>query len=279
MSTYAIGDLQGCDQAFSCLLKQIGFDAGRDRLLLVGDLVSRGSDSLATLRHVYSLRDSLVSVLGNHDLHLLALAAGTVTLRDKEADLRPILEAPDGPELLDWLQRRPLFHEEPDFNAVLVHAGIPPLWSLDETRQRAREVEHALRGEQAGEYFKHMYGNRPALWSDDLAGPERWRVITNHLTRMRFVNREGELELSTKGQAAEPPPGYMPWFDHPERRVCDVRILFGHWAALQGRARVENLEPLDTGCCYGGSLTALRLDDNRYFHCRCERGGHNPVPA
>ena len=278
MATYAIGDLQGCHEAFRCLLRHIDFRPDRDRLLLVGDLVARGSDSLQTLREVHALRDNLVCVLGNHDLHLLALAAGTVSLREKEADLKPILEAPDRKTLLGWLQSLPLLHEEPEFNAVLVHAGIPPLWTLEEARARAREVEEVLSGPDWPLYFKHMYGNRPAAWSDDLEGPERWRVITNHLTRMRFVDTEGRLELVTKGKRSESPDGHMPWFEHPRRKARDVRILFGHWAALQGRAPVHNIEPLDTGCCYGGDLTALRLEDERYFACECERRGMNPRP-
>ena len=193
--------------------------------------------------------------------------------------VHPVLDAPDSDELLGWLQRRPLLHEELAFNAVLVHAGIPPLWTLDQARDRAREVEQVLAGEQAEAYFKHMYGNEPSIWREDLRGPERWRAITNHFTRMRFVNAEGRLELATKGQADEAPAGCMPWFAHPQRQARNIRILFGHWAALQGRAPIENLEPLDTGCCYGGSLTALRLDDNRYFCCSCEHGGYNPVPV
>ena len=269
MSTYAIGDLQGCLGAFNQLLDIIGFKPGRDRLLLAGDLVSRGPDSLGMLRRVYELREHLVCVLGNHDLHLLALAAGTVQMRRKEQDLQAILDAPDCDTLLGWLQHRPLFHEEPDLDAVLVHAGVPPLWSIEQTHDRAREVENVLRGDHAMDYFRNMYGNEPASWRDDLTTPDRWRVITNHLTRMRFVDQHGALELKTKGTTDEPPPGCLPWFDHPKRKVTDTRILFGHWAALEGAVEHDNCEALDTGCVYGGALTAYRLEDGRRFMGDC----------
>ena len=269
MSTYAIGDLQGCLDAFNQLLDIIGFQPGRDRLLLAGDLISRGPNSLGTLRRVYELREHLTCVLGNHDLHLLAIAHGAIDVRKKEQDLQEILDAPDCAQLLGWLQQRPLFHDEPHFDAVLVHAGIPPLWSIDQTRDRAREVEAVLRSEQASDYFNHMYGNEPARWNDALPIPMRWRVITNYLTRMRFVDQDGALELKTKGTADTPPPGCLPWFDHPQRREKTTRILFGHWAALEGAVEHENCEALDTGCVYGGALTAYRLEDGRRFMCDC----------
>lgn len=271
MSTYAIGDLQGCLGAFNRLLALVKFDPAKDQLLLAGDLVARGPDSLGTLRRVYELRHNVRCVLGNHDLHLLAIAHGAAPLRPKDADLGPILEAPDRATLLDWLQQQPLLIDVPEFHAVLTHAGIPPLWTLDEARQRAREVEAVLRGPQAGEFFQHMYGNQPTGFSEDLQGTTRWRVITNHFTRMRFVNDAGELELDNKGEAAEAPPGYLPWFDHPRRRVTDTRILFGHWAALAGDVAIDNIEALDSGCVWDGFLTALRLDDLQRFQCDCRR--------
>ncbi|WP_111655786.1 symmetrical bis(5'-nucleosyl)-tetraphosphatase [Isoalcanivorax indicus] len=269
MSTYAIGDIQGCLGAFNSLLERIAFDPDRDRLLLAGDLVSRGEDSLGTLRRIYALRHAVTCVLGNHDLHLLALAAGAANVRPKERDLAEILAAPDRDLLLDWLRQQPLAVALPDFNALLVHAGVPPLWSAADTLARAAEVQAVLRSEQASDFFHAMYGNTPAAWSDDLNGMTRLRVITNYLTRMRFVAMDGAMDLSTKGEADTAPPGFMPWFQHPGRRATDVRILFGHWAALEGRVSESQLEALDTGCVWGGRLTALRLDDNHRFHCDC----------
>ena len=268
MSDYAIGDLQGCLAPFDCLLERIGFNADRDRLFLAGDLVNRGPDSLGTLRRVYALRDNVHTVLGNHDLHLLAVAQGSTDSRRKDT-LTDILEAPDRNALLGWLQDCPLLIDIPEHQAVMTHAGIPPLWTLSQARERAREVEQVLRGTQVGEYFAHMYGNQPAGWDDALQGPERWRVITNHFTRMRFVNLAGELDLATKGEADAPPAGFMPWFQHPDRQVTDTRILFGHWAALEGNTHVAGVDALDTGCVWGGSLTALCLDDLTRFACHC----------
>lgn len=268
MSTYAIGDLQGCLDAFETLLNHIDFHPDRDRLLLVGDLVNRGPDSLGTLRRVHELRHQLRVVLGNHDLHLLAAAQGATTLKRKDT-LAPILAAPDRDRLLNWLQRQPLLVELPTFGAVMAHAGLPPLWMLEQARERAREVEAVLADPtRAPIFFEHMYGNHPAAWHDNLTGPDRWRVITNHFTRMRFVNRAGELDLTSKGGPEQPPAGLMPWFEHPGRKP-GPRILFGHWAALEGQSSASDTEALDTGCVWGGCLTALRLEDNRRFRISC----------
>jgi bis(5'-nucleosyl)-tetraphosphatase (symmetrical) len=271
MSSYAIGDLQGCLGAFERLLDLVKFEPGRDQLLLAGDLVARGPDSLGTLRKVYALRDHVRCVLGNHDLHLLAIAYGVAPLKKKDADLRPILDAPDRDELLHWLRHQPLMIDIPPFNAVMAHAGIPPLWTLDEARERAREVETILHGDHPDELFRCMYGNDPAGWHDDLQGPARWRVITNHFTRMRFINDAGELELATKGEACAPPKGYFPWFDHPRRLHNNTLVLFGHWAALAGDVALDGVEALDSGCVWDGFLTALRLDDMQRFQCDCRR--------
>lgn len=274
MSVWAIGDLQGCLEPFERLLARIEFNPDRDRLLLAGDLVARGPDSLGTLRRVHAMRDNLITVLGNHDLHLLALAYGHARLKKKEErDLGPILEAPDRDELMEWLRQRPLLHEEPDFDAVLVHAGIPPQWTLDEARARAREVETVLQGEQLELYLAGMYGNDPPGWSDELEGVPRWRVITNALTRMRFVTEDGHLDMTVKGEADKAPPGCMPWFEHPRRMLRDHLILFGHWAALRGDVSAANLEALDSGCVWGNALTALRLEDRRRVCCACGDGG------
>lgn len=268
MSDYAIGDLQGCLDAFDCLLQRIDFHADRDRLFLAGDLVNRGPDSLGTLRRVHALRENVHTVLGNHDLHLLAVAHGTTDSRRKDT-LTEILDAPDRNTLLDWLQACPLLIDIPEHQAVMTHAGLPPLWSLAQARERAREVEQVLTGPRVAEYFANMYGNQPAGWADHLQGPERWRVITNHFTRMRFVNQAGELDLASKGEADAPPEGFVPWFEHPGRQETDTRVLFGHWAALEGHSGVERVDALDTGCVWGGRLTALRLDDLTRFSCDC----------
>ena len=268
MSDYAIGDLQGCLEAFDCLLKKIAFNPDRDRLFLAGDLINRGPDSLGTLRRVYQLRDNVHSVLGNHDLHLLAVAHGATESKRKDT-LAEILNAPDRVELLGWLQQHPLLIDLAEHNATLTHAGIPPLWTLAEARSRAAEVEAVLKDDRCGEFFAHMYGNQPAGWDDSLAGPDRWRVITNHFTRMRFVNTAGELDLTTKGEADAPPRGFLPWFLHPKRKATGTRLLFGHWAALEGHTGVAKVDALDTGCVWGGSLTALRLDDLTRIQCHC----------
>lgn len=270
MSTYAIGDIQGCLGAFEQLLTQINFGP-QDTLLLAGDLVARGPDSLGTLRRVYQLRDQLRCVLGNHDLHLLALAHGVRPPRPKEADLAAILAAPDAATLLDWLHQQPLLIDLPEHQAVIAHAGIPPLWTLAQAQARADEVSAVLQSDQRQQFFDNMYGNNPPGWDDSLQGPARWRVITNHFTRMRFINLAGELELDSKGEADQPPAGCFPWFEHPARQPLARRVLFGHWAALAGHAPAEGIEALDTGCVWDGQLTALRLDDLRRFQCDCRQ--------
>ena len=267
MSTYAIGDLQGCRAPFEALLETIRFDPQHDRLLLAGDLVNRGADSLGTLRLVYHYRAHLDTVLGNHDLHLLAVAHDAATPRGKDT-LEPILEAEDGPELLAWLRCQPLLVDLPEFDAVLTHAGIPPLWSLDEARQRAREAEAVIAGDDG--FFEQMYGNDPAVWNAALTGYDRIRLIVNAFTRMRFVDADGRLDLDAKGTLDDAPPGLMPWFEHPHRRAAATRIIFGHWAALAGHAPVEQVEALDTGCVWGGCLTALRLEDHATFSVNCD---------
>ena len=198
MSTYAIGDLQGCLAPFDALLDEIRFNPDHDRLLLAGDLVNRGPDSLGALRRVHELRDNARVVLGNHDLHLLAVAHGHAELKSKDT-LQPILDAPDRDSLLGWLQSQPLLVEVPEFQTVMTHAGLPPLWRLDEARARALEVETVLASPaKAGEFFANMYGNSPAGWHDGLEGTDRWRVITNYFTRMRFIAEDGSLELAAK---------------------------------------------------------------------------------
>ena len=268
MTTWAIGDLQGCLPAFEQLLKRIRFDATADTLWLVGDLVNRGPDSLGTLRRVYALRDRVRVVLGNHDLHLLAVASGAHPPRRKD-DFGAILAAPDREQLLGWLQQQPLLHYDAALDTVMTHAGIPPQWSLLDAQRLAREVEEALRGPQALAYFRDMYGNEPACWSESLSGSTRLRTITNYFTRMRFVDAGGALDLASKEGLDTAPPGFAPWFAAPHRRCDGVRIVFGHWAALQGRVDVPNVLALDTGCVWGGALTAVNLVSGTRVACDC----------
>src|SRR5690554_3050030 len=266
MSVYVIGDLQGCHAEFVALLERIAFDPARDRLWLAGDLVNRGPDSLACLREVRALGDAAVAVLGNHDLHLLAVARGGGRFTRKDT-MDDILAAPDGEELLDWLQAQPLLVHETQVREglaeqeelVMTHAGILPQWSVSEAVALAGEVEANLSSEQSGAFLQQMYGNQPACWHPELEGVDRLRGIVNVLTRMRFINAEGCLDFSAKEGLDSAPAGFAPWFRYP--RKDDVRLLFGHWAALEGHtvgAQVR-VEALDTGCVWGGDLTALNL--------------------
>jgi bis(5'-nucleosyl)-tetraphosphatase (symmetrical) len=268
MATWAIGDVQGCLEPLERLLGKIGFDAGRDELWLVGDLVNRGPDSLGVLRLLHGMRHVCRIVLGNHDLHLLAVAAGAEALKKKDT-FRDVLEAADGPELLAWLQRQPLLHHDRARNTVMTHAGIPPQWSLADARRLAGEVEQVLRNGDAPAFFRAMYGNEPARWEETLEGDARLRVITNFFTRMRFIDERGTLDLVSKEGLGTAPPGYRPWFEAAGRRTAGVRIVFGHWAALEGRCDVENVEALDAGCVWGRDLVALNLDTGARVACNC----------
>ncbi len=266
MSTYAIGDIQGCHDSFLRLLDTCAFDPACDRLWLVGDLVNRGPHSLATLRTVKALGDAALTVLGNHDLYLLMVAEGVEKRRGKDDTLDEILAAPDRDELLDWLRRQPLCHVERGF--CLVHAGLLPQWHAHRARALAAEVEALLQGERYRETLAHMWGSEPAQWADDLAGWERMRVVVNAMTRMRFCSPEGVMEFQTKGEVADAPPGYLPWFEVPDRKSADHVLVTGHWSALG--LRVEpNLLALDSGCLWGRHLTAVRLEDRRIFQVHC----------
>ena len=269
MTTYAVGDLQGCLQPLQCLLQEVAFDPAKDRLWLVGDLVNRGPQSLETLRFLYAMRDSLICVLGNHDLHLLAVAQNIERL--KKADtLQEILDAPDRDDLLDWLRRQKLLHYDAERDCVLVHAGIPPQWTLAKALKRAAEVEAALQDDlRLPLFLDGMYGNQPTLWDKDLQGVTRLRVITNYFTRMRFCTSEGALDLKSKEGLDSAPPGFAPWFSFPSRKTRQHKIIFGHWAALEGQCSEPNLFALDTGCVWGGSMTLLNLDSGAKHQCRC----------
>ncbi|MFM7785927.1 MAG: symmetrical bis(5'-nucleosyl)-tetraphosphatase [Gammaproteobacteria bacterium] len=268
MATYAIGDVQGCWEPLLRLLDECDFHREKDRLWFVGDLVNRGPDSLAVLRFVRGLGDRAVTVLGNHDLHLLAVAAG-IRKASRKDSLGSVLEAADRDELLDWLRHLPLAHQESALPHLMVHAGVPPGWSAEDTLGRAREVESALRGPDWKVFLAHMYGDHPDCWDDALAGWERLRVITNYLTRMRFCTPEGRLDLDNKNPPAGANTSFAPWFSHAGRAAAAVPVVFGHWAALEGKADTPGVHALDTGCVWGGRLRAMRLEDGALFHSGC----------
>jgi len=269
MTLYAVGDLQGCLAPLQCLLERVNFNPQQDKLWLTGDLVNRGSKSLETLRFLYKMRDSIQTVLGNHDLHLLAVAHNRSNLKRSDT-LDDILNAPDRDRLLNWLREQKLLHHDEQRKLTLVHAGIPPQWSLKKALKRAAEVEAVLRDDALlPAYLDDLYGNEPSQWDKKLKGTARLRLITNYFTRMRFCTAEGRLELSAKGDAGYAPPGYAPWFSHPARKMRGQTILFGHWAALQGRCDEPCVEALDTGCVWGGSLTLLNVDSGGRIGCSC----------
>lgn len=270
MSTYVVGDIQGCLQPLKCLLKQVAFKPDRDMLWSVGDIVNRGPRCLKTLRFLHAMRDNLVLVLGNHDLHLLAVAAGVRPLNRSDT-LQKILKAPDKDSLLTWLLHQPLIHHE--HGHTMVHAGIPPQWSVAEAIDRAAEVEAVLQSPECINFFKQMYGNEPLLWSDDLTGMTRLRVITNYLTRMRYCTKQGVLDLHSKGPS--PDAGkckVSAWFSHPNRKTAGDRILFGHWASIEGQTDNPNAIGLDTGCVWGGAMSLYELETGHWTRCQCNNG-------
>lgn len=268
MATYAIGDVQGCYGALQRLLEQVGFDPAADTLWFAGDLINRGPDSLATVRFIRSLGDRAVAVLGNHDLHFLAVAEG-VRPPSRSDTLDTLLAAPDLPDITAWLRQLPLMHRDKALGYCMVHAGIPPMWSLKKARRRAREVEVCLQGGDYRRFLKAMYGNHPAGWQKGLRGMKRLRVITNYFTRMRFCSPDGMLDLTNKSGPMSVTEGYAPWFALENRKTRGKAILFGHWAALEGNTAEPGIFALDTGCVWGGCLTALRLEDKARFSVEC----------
>jgi len=261
MATYAIGDVQGCLDELEALLATCAFDARRDRLWFVGDLVNRGPASLEVLRFVKQLGQCATVVLGNHDLHLLCVAEGFATPRPDDT-LGPVLAASDCGELLSWLRRCQLMHVEGKL--VLVHAGLLPQWTVAHALELAHEVENALRGSNYRELLANLYGGDPAEWNDSLAGADRVRVIVNAMTRMRFCTSDGKMEFRAKGGLQSAPPGYGAWFVAPRRMSADSTVICGHWSALG--LRIEpGLFALDSGCIWGGALSAVRLEDRRLF--------------
>jgi bis(5'-nucleosyl)-tetraphosphatase (symmetrical) len=258
MAVFAVGDIQGCYQEFRSLLRKIKFRDDCDILWLTGDLVSRGHDSLSSLRYVSAMGPAAITVLGNHDLHLLALAMGLREYGKADKDLIRVLKARDCDSLMDWLRRRPLLHHDPDLAYTLVHAGLSPAWTLEMALRQTARVEKALSGEKTVKVLKNMYGNTPDLWDSQLKKSQRWRYTINACTRMRYCYPDGRLELSQKGPPTSEPKTLMPWFELP-RPHQGLRIIFGHWSAL-GLVLKPELIGLDTGCVWGRALTGVRLE-------------------
>ncbi|MEM7250549.1 MAG: symmetrical bis(5'-nucleosyl)-tetraphosphatase [Pseudomonadota bacterium] len=266
MTTYAIGDVQGCFEELGELLERVNFDATTDRLWFAGDLVNRGPNSLAVLRFVKDLGERASVVLGNHDLHLLGAARGLRKLRPDDT-LQPILNAPDCGELLDWLRHQPVLHFDPVFDAAMVHAGIPPQWTIEEALARAREVEVRLGQGAPGEMLDGMYGNKPTRWHDELEGWSRLRYIINAFTRMRFCTADGKLNLKFAGTPEDAPDDLHPWFALPQRASAGTPIVFGHWATLElapHEAANRNAYHIDNGCVWGNALTAVEVGTWQY---------------
>ena len=257
MAVYAVGDIQGCCAEFERLLKKIKFNPNSDQLWLVGDLVNRGPHSLETIELIQSYQDAVHCVLGNHDIHLIACYTGAQKCKPKSS-LISILECPKAEQIIDWLRQQPLIHHDRQLNWTMVHAGLAPEWNLETAMLCAAEVELQLRDQNYAEFIGEIYGDTPDSWQEDLQGIERWRVIINACTRMRLCHQDGSMDFSFKGTLENKPADLIPWFDLP-RASTDINIVFGHWSAL-GLKQAENLLGLDTGCLWGGQLTAARID-------------------
>jgi len=256
---YAIGDIQGCFQPLQALLKRLRFAADRDQLLLVGDLVNRGPDSLQVLRHVRSLAGNALSVLGNHDLHLLAHHFDPQRPLRKDDTLQQVLQASDREPLMQWLLERPLLIHDAAHRDLLLHAGLIPQWTVQQAVTQAAEAERALRAAPE-KFLAAMYGNKPDRWRDDLDAADRHRFTINVLTRLRYCSADGRVNLKLKDAPADVAPPWRPWFEHAQRRATGVRVVCGHWSTL-GLLRRPDVLALDTGCVWGGALTAVNLDD------------------
>lgn len=264
MATYVIGDIHGCYDQLQNLLDVINFDSNNDILWFTGDLVNGGPKPAEVVRFIKSLGENQICVLGNHDLVLLAMAAGKVTPHnDRKIGFEPFFTADDNAELIHWLTKRPILHYDPQFNCVLVHAGILPSWSLQDVLAHKQEIEVLLHGSDNLSFYENMFGNEPAKWSNDLAGWDRIRFILNCFVRMRFCTQDGRLDLITKGEMNVAPSGYAPWFQIP--RHDDLKIIFGHWAALMGTTNVPNAIAMDTGCVWGERLSARNLNTGAIF--------------
>lgn len=275
MAIYAIGDIQGCYDSLMRLLDNIRFDPQKDRLWFAGDLVNRGPKSLQTLRFVKALGDRALTVLGNHDLHLLAMSQGNLKHASKSHVLNETLAAKDSDEILHWLRQQPVMHHCKKRNVSLIHAGLPPQWSIEEALRHANELEKVIRGEGFREFCLNMYGNEPSLWSKNHRGIERLRFITNCFTRLRFCDELGHLNLKDSGAPGTQAAPYQPWFSLPNRKSKNDRIIFGHWSTL-GYGQHGNAWSVDSGCLWGGKMTALRVRKKKPFKayqvdCPCHK--------
>lgn len=268
MTSYIVGDIQGCLDPLKRLLEQVRFDTANDKLICTGDLVNRGPESLKTLRFLTSLGESVESVLGNHDLHLLAVYYGGQPVRTGDS-LNRLLTAPDCEALCAWLRQRPMLIVEDDSQYLVTHAGVPHIWDRQTTLACAAELEAMLRSETAPDYLRMMYGNEPDQWRHDLTGMGRLRLITNYFTRMRILNQDGRLALDYTGDPENIPASYFPWFNSRHPSWQGYRFFFGHWAALRGHCPQPDVYALDTGCVWGGRMRLCCLDSNEFFEQPC----------
>ncbi len=266
MATYAIGDVQGCYQSLQKLLNKISFNPAKDQIWLVGDLINRGPKSLKTLEYLYEIRSAVKIVLGNHDLHFLAVESGLHKLKNKDT-LKKILKSSNRQKLVDWLSKQPLVYYDAKLNFAMCHAGIPIQWNIQQAIEYSQEVSQFLQSPERNQFFKVMYGNKPANWSQQLSQLDRLRYITNGFTRMRFCYLDGSLELTCKLPPGEQTEQLRPWFELP-RKPLGCQLVFGHWASLQGLCTHPDMYALDTGCVWGGKLTALRLEDKTLFQVK-----------
>lgn len=270
MTDYAIGDIQGCYTQLQRLLDKVDFSPSRDCLWVAGDLVNRGPESLATLRYIASLENATKVVLGNHDLHLLAVALGGHAYKGKDT-IEPIIQASDGDRLIQWLQRQHLVVHDASRDLLMSHAGLPHIWSVPEALAHGEELESVLQSPEAPDFFRQMYGNKPAAWYPDVGGMDRLRLITNYFTRMRFIAADGTLDLESKSSPDDAPAGFAPWFEYS--RDDQTSLIFGHWAALEGHTGKSRYLALDTGCVWGGALTLMDLDTRERIDCECGSDG------
>ena len=279
MATYAIGDVQGCFDELKELLTHIKFNSDRDQLWFCGDMVNRGPDSLKTLRFIRSLEDNAITVLGNHDLHLLATAYEHKKPGRKDT-LDEILQARDSAELLDWLRHQPLVFHDEEKDVTLLHAGIHPAWSIKKTLKLANEVEQILQSEKHIYFYKSMYGDKPTTWNDALSGWPRYRFITNILTRLRYCDKLGRPALNAKGAPGSQAKHLMPWYEVPNRKTKNDTLIFGHWSTLPhaGRKAINNTYAIDSGCLWGGYLTAMKVGKKnvKYIRMHCP-GAQKPT--
>ena len=264
MATYAIGDVQGCYGELCDLLEKVRFDSTCDQLWLLGDLINRGPDSLSVVRLVRSLDDSTRAVLGNHDLHFLAIHLGGHSLNRSDTFV-DLLQCEEVDEIADWFCQQPLLVRDDELGFVMAHAGVPHIWSIDAAQAHAREVEAVMRGDDRVAYFEAMYGNKPDTWVDSLQGMDRWRVITNYFTRMRLIRNDGRMDFAHKGGLSEAPEDWMPWYDYPRTEPLKLTLLFGHCSALEGRTGKDDVIALDTGCVWGRELTAMCLETGEFY--------------